>query len=321
MSHNRINTSIDIDVSQGKTARASAQTRRGNTVCSLESGDAGQYLFAKLDDTMAEVFRQCHQNKSRFVGAKAPALADFAGSCSQKNIFSFCGIKKTLSDDDYSTVFSLENEDGEVSEAALSSAPSTSVEDIDYEDEDGFYFLLVKWGSVSTQPWSVNIEGEFDDARLSLAVKRLSDRFLAFNGTDKIVTIGSFEFITAIEYDITNTSEDVTHVLYSCDDHPLALENTSYALCIMQIRNHERSIVYSYDEDSGEEQFLPLIEKATLLNTDDDPLAPDTRHRLCDLVSLEDRRQSRSDLQEHDYGVEGTDFDAHSSDFEELLKR
>lgn len=321
MSPNRINTSIDIDISQGKAASASARQLKGNTVCSLESGDAGLYLFAKLDDTLTKVFLQCHQNKSRFVGAKAPAVCDWWKDCSQKDIFSFCGIKKPLDADDYSTVFSLENEDGEASEVALCDAQINVAEDIDFTDEDGFYFLLVKWGSVSTSPWSANIEGQYDDAKVALCVKRLSDKFIAINGPDRNLSIGSFDFITSIGYDLNNKSEAVTHELYNSETNALELENTSHVLCIMQIRNHERSLIYSYDEESGQEQFLPLIEKATLLNQDDDPLAYETRHKLCDFISLEDRYQTRSDLQEHDYDRETSVRDVHSTEFEELLKR
>ncbi|HAR79840.1 MAG TPA: hypothetical protein DCR21_03320 [Succinivibrionaceae bacterium] len=321
MSTNRINTSVDIDITKGRLSEKNLKEKSGNTTLSLESGDAGELLFAKLNYSLSEIFKQCHQHKSRFVGAMAPKISDWWQDCSDKDIFSFTGIKKPASDDDYSTVLSLENEDGEVSEVALASSQIIAEDEVDFNDEDGFYFMLARWGSCSSAPWKAEIEGEYNDAKVSLGVKRLSDKIPCYSSTDESISLKAHEFITSVHYDLGNKSESVTHELYDISNNPLQLDSTTQVLCIVQIRNHECSIVYAYDEERNEEQFMPLIENATLVNAEDDPLSPDTRHQVCTYVSLEDKYKTKSDLQEHNYAQEDSAAASASDDFAELMKR
>lgn len=269
--------------------------------CRLTSSDGGQLLFGRLKDALVEQFLKCHKDHSPFVGINAPDIREWSEEVAQPLLLGFKGVKKSSVEGDFSSVLVVEEDDGNTVEVDLSLLSQNVEEDLPAVDEDGFYFLAARWGSCVVSDWNASIDGKFDPKKLLVKVKKSSDSFLNFRTEDEKLLIGSGNYIYSIEYDGQNASDAVDHEIYDLIHNELSFERVSRVLCIMQVRNNEKSIVYYFDESRDAEKYLPLIEQATLVNPDDDPWAAATRHKVCDFVSLENPHDTNSDWQEHDY--------------------
>ncbi|MBO6258142.1 MAG: zinc ribbon domain-containing protein [Succinivibrio sp.] len=269
--------------------------------CKLTSSDGGQLLFGRLKDELAEEFIKCHNSHAPFVGVSAPDIRDWSDDTAEQVFLSFKGIKKSAEEGDFSSVLVVEEDNGNTVEVDLSLVPVVVEEELQSVTEDGFYFLSARWGSCSVPAWNASIEGSFDPKKLQVKVKKAADSFLNFRTVDEKILLCSSNYITSVVYDTDNKSDAVDHEIYDIVHNVLNFERVSRVLCIMQVRNNEKSIVYYFDESRDAEKYLPLIEKASLVNKDDNPWDPATRHKVCDFVSLENPHDTNSDWQEHDY--------------------